>query len=102
MDIAEFAEISEKAKWGGWPGVEFWNDIETVYMNTNLNKRQISWIYWMHTGLFESLVQVVNAAKDNVTQVASGRMSLLDLKDVDAWRAAERDARALCQANKII
>ena len=101
MDIAEFAEISEKAKWGGWPGVEFWNDIETVYMNTNLNKRQISWLYWMHTGLFESLVQVVRAAKENVSQVACGRMSLLDLKDVDAWRAAERDARALCSANKI-
>lgn len=102
MDIAEFAEISESAKWGGWPGVEYWKDIETVYMNTNLNKRQISWLYWVHTGLFESLVQVVRAAKENVTQVASGRMSLLDLKDVDAWRAAERDARALCETHKIV
>ena len=70
-------------------------------MNTSLNKTQIAWLYWMHTGLFESLAYCVKAAKENVTQVACGRMSLLDLKDVDALRAAERDALAVCRAHKI-
>lgn len=101
MTIDEFSRISADHNWGGYPGSEFWNEIQLVYMNTSLNKTQIAWLYWMHTGLFESLVQVVRAAKDNVTQVACGRMSLLDLKDVDDLRAAERDALALCGAHKI-
>lgn len=97
MTIEEFARISAERNWGGAPGSEFWEDIQLVYLNTNLNKTQIAWLYWMHTGMFESLAATVKAAKMNVQAVGCGRMSLLELTDVAAWRAADRDARQLCE-----
>ena len=61
MNIQEFSKISSDNNWGGHPGEEFWKDIEAVYMDTSLDKDQVAFIYWKHTGLFD---QIVSARKE--------------------------------------
>lgn len=59
MNVEEFAEISRRLQIGDTPGTEFGNDIELVYMNTDLTKEDMAVLYLMATGYFERLVDMI-------------------------------------------
>jgi len=61
MNIHEMTQIAIDHKWAFGPcGDDMWPEIEQTYNRTSLDKREITWAYWMHTGLYEKASYCVN------------------------------------------
>jgi len=49
---------------------EMWKEVELVYMNCDIPKRNLAFAYWKHTGYYESLAKAVKdfiEARDSIS-----------------------------------
>ena len=60
MNREEIERIAAENHWAyGSVGAEFWDEFNMVYLQTELTKEEVTYLYWMKTGTYERIALAV-------------------------------------------